>query len=34
VPFWGLLGVGMAIVTHFGARRPTFNVIYRFGQGE
>jgi lipopolysaccharide/colanic/teichoic acid biosynthesis glycosyltransferase len=32
--FWGLLGLGMAIVTHFAGRRPAFNVIYRFGQGE
>jgi lipopolysaccharide/colanic/teichoic acid biosynthesis glycosyltransferase len=32
--FWGLLGVGLAIVTHFAGRRPTFNVIYRFGQGD
>jgi len=34
VMFWGLLGVGTAIATHFGGRRPRFNVIYRFGQGE
>jgi len=32
--FWGLLGIGMAIVTHLNGKRPTFNVIYRFGQGE
>jgi lipopolysaccharide/colanic/teichoic acid biosynthesis glycosyltransferase len=32
--FWGLLGIGMAIVTHLNVRRPTFNVIYRFGQGD
>lgn len=32
--FWGLLGIGLAIVTHFAGRRPTFNVIYRFGQGD
>ena len=32
--FWGLLGIGMAIVTHLNGRRPTFNVIYRFGPGE
>jgi lipopolysaccharide/colanic/teichoic acid biosynthesis glycosyltransferase len=32
--FWGLLGLGTAIVTHFAGRRPAFNVIYRFGQGE
>jgi lipopolysaccharide/colanic/teichoic acid biosynthesis glycosyltransferase len=34
VTFWGLLGVGLGIVTHFNTRRPTFNVVYRFGQGE
>jgi hypothetical protein len=34
IMFWGLLGIGTAIATHFGARRPQFNVIYRFGQGE
>jgi lipopolysaccharide/colanic/teichoic acid biosynthesis glycosyltransferase len=34
VLFWGLLGVGMAIVVHRNARRPTFNVIWRFGVGE
>jgi len=34
VLFWGLLGVGLAIVTHLNVRRPRFNVIYRFGQGE
>jgi lipopolysaccharide/colanic/teichoic acid biosynthesis glycosyltransferase len=32
--FWGLLGIGMAIVTHTPGRRPRFNVIYRFGQGD
>jgi lipopolysaccharide/colanic/teichoic acid biosynthesis glycosyltransferase len=32
--FWGLLGIGLAIVTHLNVRRPTFNVIYRFGQGD
>ncbi len=32
--FWGLLGLGMAIVTHLNGRRPTFNVIYRFGRGD
>ena len=32
--FWGLLGLGMAIVTHTTGRRPRFNVIYRFGQGD
>jgi lipopolysaccharide/colanic/teichoic acid biosynthesis glycosyltransferase len=34
ITFWGMLGVGMAIVTHLNGRRPSFNVIYRFGQGE
>jgi O-antigen ligase len=34
IMFWGLLGIGTAIATHFGGRRPRFNVIYRFGQGE
>ena len=34
VTFWGLLGIGLGIVTHFNTRRPTFNVVYRFGQGE
>jgi lipopolysaccharide/colanic/teichoic acid biosynthesis glycosyltransferase len=34
VLFWGLLGIGLAIATHLGGQRPTFNVIYRFGQGE
>src|SRR5262245_34684951 len=32
--FWGLLGVGVAIVTHRNGRRPGFNVIWRFGPGE
>jgi lipopolysaccharide/colanic/teichoic acid biosynthesis glycosyltransferase len=32
--FWGLLGMGIGIATHFGSRRPRFNVLYRFGQGE
>jgi hypothetical protein len=34
VLFWGLLGIGTAIATHAGGRRPGFNVIYRFGQGD
>ncbi len=34
IVFWGLLGLGMAIATHLNGRRPTFNVIYRFGQGD
>jgi lipopolysaccharide/colanic/teichoic acid biosynthesis glycosyltransferase len=29
--FWGLLGIGMAIVIHRNDRRPAFNVIWRFG---
>jgi len=32
--FWGLLGIGVAIVTHRNGRRPGFNVIWRFGPGE
>ena len=32
--FWGLLGIGMAIVTHRQGRRPGFNVIWRFGAGD
>jgi hypothetical protein len=32
--FWGLLGTGVAIVTHRNGRRPGFNVIWRFGPGE
>jgi lipopolysaccharide/colanic/teichoic acid biosynthesis glycosyltransferase len=32
--FWGLLGIGLAIVTHLNGKRPSFNVIYRFGQGD
>ncbi|HJQ85747.1 MAG TPA: sugar transferase [Candidatus Binatia bacterium] len=32
--FWGLLGVGMAIVVHRNGRRPAFNVIWRFGPGD
>jgi len=32
--FWGLLGIGMAIVTHLNGKRPSFNVVYRFGQGD
>jgi len=32
--FWGLLGIGMGIVTHRSVRRPGFNVIWRFGPGD
>jgi hypothetical protein len=32
--FWGLLGIGMAIVVHQSGRRPAFNVIWRFGPGD
>jgi lipopolysaccharide/colanic/teichoic acid biosynthesis glycosyltransferase len=32
--FWGLLGIGMAIVVHRNGRRPAFNVIWRFGPGD
>ena len=34
VLFWGLLGLGMAIVIHRNGKRPAFNVIWRFGRGE
>jgi len=34
IVFWSLLGLGTAIATHARGRRPGFNVIYRFGQGE
>jgi lipopolysaccharide/colanic/teichoic acid biosynthesis glycosyltransferase len=29
--FWGLVGIGMGIATHLNGRRPSFNVIWRFG---
>jgi lipopolysaccharide/colanic/teichoic acid biosynthesis glycosyltransferase len=29
--FWGLVGVGVGITTHLNGRRPSFNVIWRFG---
>ncbi len=32
--FWGLLGIGVAIVTHRNGRRPAFSVIWRFGPGD
>ena len=32
--FWGLLGIGVAIVTHHNGRRPAFSVIWRFGPGD
>ena len=32
--FWSLLGIGMAIAVHQSGRRPTFNVIWRFGPGD
>jgi lipopolysaccharide/colanic/teichoic acid biosynthesis glycosyltransferase len=34
VLFWGLIGIGLAIVTHRNGRRPGFNVIWRFGPGD
>ena len=34
IVFWGLLGIGMGIVTHRSVRRPGFNVIWRFGPGD
>ena len=30
--FWGMVGVGMGIVTHLNGRRPTFHVLWRFGE--
>jgi hypothetical protein len=30
--FWGMVGVGLAIVTHLSGRRPTFRVLWRFGE--
>jgi lipopolysaccharide/colanic/teichoic acid biosynthesis glycosyltransferase len=32
--FWGLLGIGVALVTHRNGRRPAFSVIWRFGPGD
>jgi hypothetical protein len=30
--FWGMVGVGLGIVTHLTGRRPTFRVLWRFGE--
>jgi hypothetical protein len=30
--FWGMVGVGIGIVTHLSGRRPTFRVLWRFGE--
>jgi lipopolysaccharide/colanic/teichoic acid biosynthesis glycosyltransferase len=30
--FWGMVGVGLGIVTHLNGRRPSFRVLWRFGE--
>ena len=30
--FWGMVGVGLGITTHLTGRRPTFRVLWRFGE--
>ncbi len=30
--FWGMVGVGIGIITHLNGRRPTFYVLWRFGE--
>ncbi len=30
--FWGMVGVGIGIVTHLDGRRPGFRVLWRFGE--
>ncbi len=30
--FWGMVGVGMGIITHLSGRRATFRVLWRFGE--
>jgi len=30
--FWGMVGVGLGIITHLAGRRPTFRVLWRFGE--
>jgi hypothetical protein len=30
--FWGMIGVGIGIVTHLNGRRPGFHVLWRFGE--
>lgn len=29
---WGMIGVGIGIITHLNGRRPTFHVLWRFGE--
>jgi lipopolysaccharide/colanic/teichoic acid biosynthesis glycosyltransferase len=29
---WGMVGIGMGIITHLNGRRPTFHVLWRFGE--
>jgi hypothetical protein len=30
--FWAMVGVGIGIITHLNGRRPTFHVLWRFGE--
>ena len=30
--FWGMVGVGLGIITHLAGRRPSFRVLWRFGE--
>ena len=30
--FWGMVGIGMGIITHLNGRRPRFRVLWRFGE--
>jgi Bacterial sugar transferase len=30
--FWGMVGVGLGIITHLSGRRPSFRVLWRFGE--
>jgi len=30
--FWGMVGVGLGIITHLNGRRPSFHVLWRFGE--
>jgi len=30
--FWGMVGVGIGIITHLDGRRPSFRVLWRFGE--
>jgi lipopolysaccharide/colanic/teichoic acid biosynthesis glycosyltransferase len=30
--FWGMVGVGIGIITHLNGRRPSFRVLWRFGE--